>query len=190
MDRHLRCHAFEFRQGCGLVAGDVRLVDDDHRLRTAVADQRQIANRSIQVEIAVERGDDQHRIDIGRDQLGPAFTRSLANECTAAWQNRFYDCRPVAITRPQRNKITNSRQIRAQRSSVAHTAGNFCCDLAGFRCDLEMRTMFANNPPRHQALLGILGKLRLADFGPTERIKRHASWPPGSCSQLSCFAPA
>ena len=68
--------------GLGAVAGEifggVRLGQHDDRRRPRLIGQRQIAFQPRRVEIGIAGGDDEHRVDIGRDQLHMAAPAVMA----------------------------------------------------------------------------------------------------------------
>ncbi len=59
---HLVCELLRFRS-------EIRLVQDDHRSGAAVPGDDQVPLDAARIEVAVQTGDEKHRIDVGGDDL-------------------------------------------------------------------------------------------------------------------------
>ena len=84
-----------------------------------LARQRQEALDPPQIEIAVERIDDEDRVDVRRNDLIVGDRpRRLADESSPAGQHRLDQGRSVAGRQPQRDEIAHGRQVRSHRRLV------------------------------------------------------------------------
>jgi hypothetical protein len=66
----------------------IRFVQHDHRTRAAFPGEREIAFDAAEVVVLIERGDEKHRVDVGRDDLFAAgIAGRTSREGGATWQH-------------------------------------------------------------------------------------------------------
>jgi len=101
------------------IRADIGLVEHEDRTSAAVEDGIDVALEAAQVEVGVQRRDDEHLVDVGREHLslhcGP---RGLAAQARAP-RERVHDVRrPGAVARPEAHPVTDGGERRAVGSLV------------------------------------------------------------------------
>jgi hypothetical protein len=101
----------ESELGVRIVRG-IHLVDDDHGARAAVPGRGQVALEPPRVEVEAERGDDEHGVDVRRDDLlhGP-LERLLAGERGTPRQDGLDHRLPLAVDGACRDPVSDRGQL-------------------------------------------------------------------------------
>ena len=177
MNRNARRNRCDLLHRPGDIIREVRLVEHDDRRGAAVGHERKQALDARQVEIAVRRRDDEHDVDIGRQQLRPIFARRFANQSAGSRQHFLDGRRSVAARKPQRDEIADACQIRTLRGCIPQAPRHLGRKLDRIGGDPEVGAVLADDTARYQAIGGARGKVRFA-------AGRSSPMP-----QASCVAP-
>ena len=169
------------------ILDEIRLVEDDHRIRAALPRGHQISLDATRVEVAVEPGDKKDDVDVGGDDLllGGIAGRPT-REATRSRQHRT-DARIRIGGRIDRNPVANRGKVRPRLRLVTQPSGNAGQQLA-FRGQHAIDVSVLEADARRQQPRGPVFRERLVEASrPAEILERqHRAAVVGEDPRIQC----
>ena len=158
------------------IVGEVGLGQQDDRLRAALPGGDQVALDPAEVEIGVEAGREEHRVDVGGDDLlAGRVACDLPREPTAPRQDR--EDRRAQLARPgtERDPVADGRVFDRGRRLVAQLPGHAGQELARARSE-PGRCADARGPRARGRRQGRRGLGRRSRSGRSSRGSQARAW--------------
>ena len=132
------------------VVGEVGLGEDEHRLRAALPGEREVALEAPEVQVLVDRGDDEDDVDVGgEDLLLRRLPGGLARELRAAREDGLDRPALLVGARCDGDPVADGREVGGRRS-VVEAPGDVAAELAELGEDVVGAAMLHGNAAGRQ----------------------------------------
>jgi hypothetical protein len=146
--------AFDLEQRVGDVRVQVRLGEDDHRLRAALPRRRQVPLEPAEAEVLVQPVQQQHDVDVRGEHLLERFLeRLLPRDRGPSGQNGLDGAATFAGTRPNRDPVADRRHRRPDLDIVEQPARRLRAQLAGRGPDDVHAAVLRGDPSGNQVVV-------------------------------------
>ena len=159
----------DLRDHCVDVVGEIGLGEDEHRLRSALPREREVALEAPEVHVLVDRGDDEHDVDVGGEHLLlRRLPGGLPRELRVAGEDGLD--RPALLVRAGRDgdPVAYRREVGGRRS-VVEAPGDVHPELAELGEDVVGAAMLHGHTAGGQSGVGVGLELLGAGVVPAER---------------------
>src|ERR671923_995259 len=155
------------------VVAEVRLREDDDGIGAALPRRREVALEPAQVEVPVEAGDDEDRVDVGGEHLlADDLERLLARERRSPRQDRLNGRTAALGVGAQHDPVARDRYGAAVLGLETQPAGELTRELAGFGPDEVGAAVLDRDASRNQAVAAVRGERGFEVGAPAERLQR------------------
>ena len=131
---------------------EVALRQQHHRLRAALAGENDVPLDSSEIQILVERGDDEDDVDVrGEHLLLGRLPGGLARELRPAGDERDDRSRLLVLARGHGDPVADHREVGRRRRLVVQTAGDVATEVPELREDVVGAAVWHRYPARDRA---------------------------------------
>jgi hypothetical protein len=161
---------FQIRRGIGAGVG---LIEEEDRRGAALPADRQEALEPARVEVGVERGGHEHRVQVRADDLLlERLSGGPARQLGAPRQDFLDERRALSGHRLERDPVSDRGQLRAHARAAAHRAGQARDALAVGRDGLVGAAPLGDDARRNQPAAGQSGEVRRPARVPAPILER------------------
>jgi len=176
VNSHAESDSFDFAKFFFDLIAKVGFAENDDRACSTLPGSGQIAFDSSQVEIVIERCNDEYSVDIRADYLFFASkTSDLASETASTRQDVMNGCATLFESRADCDPVADCWYILAAQRLMAQSAAHFRCKLAVFGIDAIALTVFDGDPRRTHFRFSVAMKTGFKEAVPSESFELSAS---------------
>ena len=132
-------------------AHEIALRQQHHRLRAALSGENDVPLDASEIQILVERGDDEDDVDVrGEHLLLGRLPGGLARELRPAGDERDDRSRLLVLARGNGDPVAHDGEVGRRRRLVVEAAGDVAAELAELREDVVGAAVWHGDPARNR----------------------------------------